>query len=143
MADLITYIGNSSATITDCAERWDHGEIISTAFAEATVDLVISRRFAKKQQMQWSRKGAIGSCRPDPAPLTARSTTCSLPGIRPCPPMMFSQPHPLPQPSRLPWFLLLSSRGARGRWNYRAIAPETERRTNLMEKDLLCGEPSE
>ena len=39
-------------------ERWDHGEIISTAFAEATVDLVVSRRFAKKQQMQWSKKGA-------------------------------------------------------------------------------------
>ena len=40
------------------AERWDHGEIISTAFAESTVDLVVSRRFAKKQQMQWSKKGA-------------------------------------------------------------------------------------
>jgi hypothetical protein len=35
-----------------------HGEIISTAFAESTVDLVVSRRFAKKQQMQWSKKGA-------------------------------------------------------------------------------------
>jgi hypothetical protein len=57
-ADLTTYIGNNSATITDYAERWDHGEIISTAFAESTVDLVISRRFAKKQQMQWSQAGA-------------------------------------------------------------------------------------
>ena len=44
--------------ITDYAARWDHGEIISTAFAESTVDLVVSRRFAKKQQMQWSKKGA-------------------------------------------------------------------------------------
>ena len=57
-AGLATYIGNNSAAITDYAERWDHGEIISTAFAESTVDLVISRRFAKKQQMQWSKKGA-------------------------------------------------------------------------------------
>jgi hypothetical protein len=42
-----TYIGNNFAAITDYAARWDHGEIISTAFAESTVDLVVSRRFAK------------------------------------------------------------------------------------------------
>ena len=53
-----TDIGNNFAAIADYAERWDHGEIISTAFAESTVDLVVSRRFAKKQQMQWSKKGA-------------------------------------------------------------------------------------
>jgi hypothetical protein len=57
-AGLVTYIGNNSAAITDYAERWDHGEIISTAFAASTVDLIVSRRFAKKQQMQWSKKGA-------------------------------------------------------------------------------------
>ena len=55
---MATYIENNSAAIADYAERWDHGEIISTAFAESTVDLVVSRRFAKKQQMQWSKKGA-------------------------------------------------------------------------------------
>jgi hypothetical protein len=57
-AGLATYIGNNFVAIADYAERWDHGEIISTAFAESTVDLVVSRRFAKKQQMQWSKKGA-------------------------------------------------------------------------------------
>jgi hypothetical protein len=57
-AELTTYIENNSAAITDYAARWDHGEIISTAFAESTVDLVVSRRLAKKQQMQWSKKGA-------------------------------------------------------------------------------------
>ena len=57
-AGLATYIENNAAAIADYAERWDHGEIISTAFAESTVDLVVSRRFAKKQQMQWSKKGA-------------------------------------------------------------------------------------
>ena len=31
---------------------WGHGEIISTTFAGSTVNLVVSRRFAKKQQMQ-------------------------------------------------------------------------------------------
>ena len=57
-AGLVTYIGNNAGAITDYAARWDHGEIISTAFAESSVDLVVSRRFAKKQQMQWSKKGA-------------------------------------------------------------------------------------
>jgi hypothetical protein len=57
-AGLATYIDNNAAAVADYSERWDHGEIISTAFAESTVDLVISRRFAKKQQMQWSKKGA-------------------------------------------------------------------------------------
>jgi hypothetical protein len=57
-AGVVTYIGNNVAAIADYAERWDHGEIISTAFAESTVDLVVSRRFAKKQPMQWSKKGA-------------------------------------------------------------------------------------
>ena len=55
---LATYIDNNASAIVDYSERWDHGEIISTAFAESTVDLVVSRRFAKKQQMQWSKKGA-------------------------------------------------------------------------------------
>jgi hypothetical protein len=58
MAELATYIDNNAAAVADYSERWDHGEIISTAFAESTVDLVVSRRFAKKQQMQWSKKGA-------------------------------------------------------------------------------------
>jgi hypothetical protein len=57
-AGLATYIENNVAAIADYRERWDHGEIISTAFAESTVDLVVSRRFAKKQRMQWSKKGA-------------------------------------------------------------------------------------
>jgi hypothetical protein len=56
--ELVTYIENNAGAITDYAARWDHGEIISTAFAESTVDLVVSRRFAKKQQMQWSKTGA-------------------------------------------------------------------------------------
>jgi hypothetical protein len=55
-AGLVIYIGNNVAAIADYAERWDHGEIISTAFAELTVDLVSSRRSTKKQQMQWSEK---------------------------------------------------------------------------------------
>src|SRR5688572_24132076 len=57
-ADLATYIANNAAALPDYSERWFNGERISTAFAESTVNLVVSRRFAKKQQMQWSRQGA-------------------------------------------------------------------------------------
>ena len=46
-AGLATYIENNAAAIADYSGRWDHGETISTAFAESTVDLVVSRRFAK------------------------------------------------------------------------------------------------
>ena len=57
-ADLATYIANNAAALPDYSERWFNGERISTAFVESTVNLVISRRFAKKQQMQWSKAGA-------------------------------------------------------------------------------------
>ena len=57
-AGLATYIANNAAAIVNYSRRWDNGERISTAFVESTVNLVISRRFAKKQQMQWSKKGA-------------------------------------------------------------------------------------
>jgi hypothetical protein len=57
-AGLATYITNNAAAIPDYSERWLTGERISTAFVESTVNLVVSRRFAKKQQMQWSKTGA-------------------------------------------------------------------------------------
>jgi hypothetical protein len=57
-AGLATYIANNAAAIVNYSRRWDNGERISTAFVESTVNLVVSRRFAKKQQMQWSKKGA-------------------------------------------------------------------------------------
>ena len=34
------------------------GERISSCLAESTVNDVISKRFAKRQQMQWTRRGA-------------------------------------------------------------------------------------
>jgi hypothetical protein len=58
VAGLATYIGNNAAAIANYAERWRNGEIISTAFVESTVNVVVSRRFAKKQQIQWSKAGA-------------------------------------------------------------------------------------
>jgi len=57
-AGLATYIANNAAAIVNYSERWHKGERISTAFVESTVNRVVSQRFAKKQQMQWSKKGA-------------------------------------------------------------------------------------
>jgi hypothetical protein len=57
-AGLAVYIENNAAAITDYSERWHSGERISTAFVESTVNLVVSRRFAKKQPMPWSKIGA-------------------------------------------------------------------------------------
>ena len=57
-AGLATYIANNAAAIVNYSRRWDNGERISTAFVESTVNPVISRRFTKKQQMQWSKVGA-------------------------------------------------------------------------------------
>lgn len=52
------YIASNSASLINYGERYLSGERISSAFVEATVNAVISKRFAKKQQMQWSRTGA-------------------------------------------------------------------------------------
>ncbi len=57
-AGLVTYIDNNAAAIPDYGERRRYAEPISTAFTESTVNLVVGKRFAKKQQMQWSKAGA-------------------------------------------------------------------------------------
>jgi len=43
--------------IINCGERFRSGERISSAMAESTVNAVVSKRFAKRQQMQWTRRG--------------------------------------------------------------------------------------
>jgi hypothetical protein len=57
-AGLVTYIENNAAAIPDYGERRRYAEPISTAFTESTVNLVVGKRFAKKQQMQRSKAGA-------------------------------------------------------------------------------------
>jgi hypothetical protein len=52
------YIRNNLAIIPNYGERRRYGEPISTAFVESTVNVVVDKRFAKKQQMQWSKLGA-------------------------------------------------------------------------------------
>lgn len=58
LGEVITYIDNNQAMIPNYGERYRYGEPISTAFVESTVNEVIAKRMAKKQQMQWSQEGA-------------------------------------------------------------------------------------
>lgn len=53
-----TYIENNAHFIPNYGERYHSGERISTGFVESTVNQVISKRFVKKQQMQWTQRGA-------------------------------------------------------------------------------------
>ena len=57
-AGLATDIQNNASAIPNYGARYRNGEIISTAFVESTVNVVVGKRFAKKQQMQWSKPGA-------------------------------------------------------------------------------------
>jgi hypothetical protein len=52
------YIEVNQASIPHFGDRYRHGETISTAFAESTVNQVISKRMVKKQQMRWTERGA-------------------------------------------------------------------------------------
>jgi len=52
------YIEANQSFIPNYGDRYRHGETISTAFAESTVNQVVSKRMVKKQQMQWSEAGA-------------------------------------------------------------------------------------
>jgi len=58
LADFQTYIKNNEAFIPNFGDRRRQGERISTAFVESTINQVVSRRFVKKQQMQWTLRGA-------------------------------------------------------------------------------------
>src|SRR5215510_13627901 len=53
-----TYIRNNQRFIPNFGERYRHGDTISTAFVESTINQVVSKRFVKRQQMQWTPKGA-------------------------------------------------------------------------------------
>jgi hypothetical protein len=52
------YIKNNREYIPNYGERYRNGERISTAFAESTVNQVVSKRMVKKQQMAWTERGA-------------------------------------------------------------------------------------
>jgi hypothetical protein len=58
LAALRTYIVNNRHLIPDYGQRYHQGEAIASGFVESTVNEVVSKRFCKKQQMQWSKSGA-------------------------------------------------------------------------------------
>jgi hypothetical protein len=58
LGEFIGYISSNAGMIPNYAERHRYGEAVSTAFVESTVNQVIAKRFAKKQQMPWASRGA-------------------------------------------------------------------------------------
>jgi len=56
--EFAVYIRSNSGSLINYGERFRAGERISSAMAESTVNAVVSKRFAKRQQMQWTRRGA-------------------------------------------------------------------------------------
>jgi hypothetical protein len=52
------YIAANKPYIPNYGDRYRNGEPISTAMAESAVNQVISKRFVKKQQMKWTKRGA-------------------------------------------------------------------------------------
>jgi hypothetical protein len=52
------YIRANASCIPNYGERYHHGEVISSAFVESTVNQVVSKRMVKKQQMRWTPEGA-------------------------------------------------------------------------------------
>ena len=54
----INSIVNNRHVIPNDGERYHNGEAIATGCVESTLNQVVSKRFGKKQQMQWSKEGA-------------------------------------------------------------------------------------
>ena len=53
-----TPIRANAASIPNYGELHRAGERISSAFAESTINQVVSKRMVKKQQMRWTPRGA-------------------------------------------------------------------------------------
>jgi len=52
------YIENNRHMVINYGQRWREGLVISTAFVESLVNSLLGKRFTKKQQMQWTHRGA-------------------------------------------------------------------------------------
>jgi len=51
------YIRSNQSYIVNYGDRYRNGERISSSIAESTVNHLISKRFVKKQQQRWTKKG--------------------------------------------------------------------------------------
>jgi hypothetical protein len=56
--EFAVYIGTDEASLINHGELFLTGKRISSFLAESTVKAVVSKRFAKRQQMQWTKRGA-------------------------------------------------------------------------------------
>ena len=56
----------AASLIPNYAERHRYGEVVSTVIAESAVNQIISKRFVKKQQMQWTPRGVLAHATSDP-----------------------------------------------------------------------------
>src|SRR5438128_8760740 len=52
------YLRRNGHLIPNYAQRRRTGQAISTAFVESLVNALLSKRFSKKQSMQWTPEGA-------------------------------------------------------------------------------------
>ncbi len=57
LAELESYVTANEPLIPNYGERWRNEEAIATGFVESAVNQIVSKRFAKRQQMQWTKKG--------------------------------------------------------------------------------------
>ena len=56
--EFAVYIRSNVGSMISYGERFHAGERISSAMAESAVIAVVSKHFAKRQQVQWTRRGA-------------------------------------------------------------------------------------
>ena len=56
--EFAVYIKSNMGSLINYGEQFRAGERISSCLAESTVNAVVSKRFAKRQQMQWTPRGA-------------------------------------------------------------------------------------
>lgn len=55
---MLTYVRSNKSAIVNYGARYRSGPRIATALAESAVNSLVARRMVKKQQMQWSKRGA-------------------------------------------------------------------------------------
>jgi hypothetical protein len=56
---LLAYVRSNKSAIINYGARYRSGRRVATALAESAVNSLVARRIVKKQQMQWSKRGAI------------------------------------------------------------------------------------
>jgi hypothetical protein len=77
-----TYLVKNGHLIPNYGERYRNGEAIATGVVESTVHQVVRKRFCKKQQMPWSKRGAhllLHTRVQDPEPRSGYSVQALVP----------------------------------------------------------------